>query len=83
MPGVIRTQISLTPEQMRRLRAEARRRGVPIAEVVRDAVDRVVPGDPDGRQARFDRALAAAGTFRSGTGDVSARHDAIAGEGEW
>jgi hypothetical protein len=80
---VIRTQISLTPEQMRRLRAEARRRGVPIAEVVRDAIDRTVPRDPEGREPRFDRALAATGRFRSGSGDVAARHDEIAGEGEW
>jgi hypothetical protein len=80
---VIRTQVSLTHDQMRRLRAEARRRGVPIAEVVRDAVDRAVPADPDRRQARFDRLLAAAGRFHSGTGDLSARHDEIAGEGEW
>ena len=80
---MIRTQISMTDDQMRRLRAEARRRGVPIAEVVRDAVDRTVPIDPDNRRARFDRLLAAAGRFHSGTGDISVRHDDIAGEGEW
>ena len=80
---MIRTQVSLTADQMRRLRAEAKRRGVPIAEVVRDAVDRTVAADPDNRRARFDRLLAAAGQFRSGSGDVSARHDEIAGEGEW
>lgn len=80
---MIRTQVSLTDNQMRRLRAEARRRGVPIAQVVRDAVDRVVPTDPGDREARFRRALAAVGRFRSGTGDVSARHDEIAGEGDW
>lgn len=34
-----------------------RRRGVPIAEVVRDAVDRAVPVDLE-RSARFDRLLA-------------------------
>jgi hypothetical protein len=83
MPPVIRTQISLTEEQMRRLRAEARRRRVPIAEVVREAVDRMVPLDPGDRAARFRRALAAVGRFDSGTGDLSARHDEIAGEGEW
>lgn len=68
---------------MTRLRAEARRRGVPIAEVVRDAVDRVVPGDPDGRQARFARFMAMSGAFRSGTGDIAERHDEILGEGDW
>lgn len=80
---MIRTQISLTEEQMRRLRAEARRRRVPIAVVVRDAVDRVVPHDPGEREAKFRRAFGAAGRFRSGTGDVAARHDEIAGEAEW
>lgn len=80
---MIRTQISLTEDQMRRLRREAKRRGVPIAEVVRDAVDRVVPHDPGSRQAKLERALAALGRFRSGTGDVADRHDEIAGESRW
>ena len=83
MSGVIRTQISLTEDQMRRLRAEARRRRVPIAEVVRDAVDRMVPADPGDRAATFRRALAAVGRFNSRTGDLSARHDEIAGEEKW
>ena len=80
---MIRTQISLTEDQMRRLRAEARRRQVPIAEVVRDAVERIVPIDPGDRKARFERLMAAAGRFRSGSGDVAERHDEIAGEAEW
>jgi hypothetical protein len=83
MSIMIRTQISLTEDQMRRLRAEARRRGLPIAEVVRDAVDRIVPVDPGDGRARFQRLLAAAGRCHSGSGDVAARHDEIAGEGEW
>jgi len=83
MASVIRTQISLTEDQMGRLRAEARRRGVPIAEVVRDAVDRVVPADSDDRKAKFERFMAIAGTSHSGTGDLSIRHDEIAGEGDW
>lgn len=68
---------------MRRLRREAKRRGVPIAEVVRDAVDRVVPPDPGNRQAKLERALGAVGRFRSGTGDVAARHDELAGDSRW
>jgi hypothetical protein len=80
---MIRTQISLTAEQMQRLRAEARRRRVPIAEVVRDAVDRMVPLDPEGRRARWERALNAAGRFDSGTGDVASDHDALAGDTRW
>ena len=50
---------------MRRLRAEARRRRVPIAEVVRDAIDRSIPEDPGDRLARRQRLLAAAGRFHS------------------
>ena len=80
---MIRTQISLTADQMRRLRAEARRRKIPLAEVVRDAIDRIVPSDPGDRRARHARLLAAAGRFHSGTGDLAARHDEIAGLGEW
>jgi hypothetical protein len=67
---------------MRRLRAEARRRHVPIAQVVRDAVDRAIEADTGDRRDLFDRALSAVGAFRSGTGDVSARHDEIAGEAD-
>jgi hypothetical protein len=80
---MIRTQISLTEDQMRRLRAEARRRRVPIAEVVRQAVDRAVPDEADDRRQLFQRALSAAGRFRSGSGDLATRHDDIAGEVDW
>jgi hypothetical protein len=80
---MIRTQISLTIEQMQRLRAEARRRRVPIAEVVRDVIDRSIPADPGDRRARHQRLLSAAGKFRSGAGDVASRHDEIAGEADW
>ena len=83
MHNVIRTQISLTEDQMRRLRAEARRRRVPIAEVVRDAVYRIVPIDPGDQRARFERALSAVGRFDSGAGDVASNHDGIAGDGPW
>ena len=68
---------------MRRLRAEARRRGMPIAAVVREAVDQVVPIDIDAQRVTVTRAMAAVGRFDSKTGDVARRHDAIAGEGGW
>jgi hypothetical protein len=80
---VIRTQISLTEDQMRRLRVEARRRNVAIAEVVRDAIDRTIPQDPGDHRARHLRLLSAAGRFHSGAGDLATRHDEIAGEGDW
>lgn len=74
--------MSLTADQMRRLRAEARRRRVPIARIVREAVDKAIPADPGDRQAAFERLLGV-GRFHSGTGDVAVRHDEIAGEGDW
>ena len=80
---MIRTQISLSEEQMRRLRAEARRRQMPIAELVREVIDRAIPADPGERQARRQRLLAAAGRFHSGSGDLASRHDEIAGEIDW
>jgi predicted DNA-binding protein len=38
-----RLQILLTAEQRRRLDEEARRRGVPVAQLVREAIDRRFP----------------------------------------
>lgn len=78
-----RTQISLTDEQMRRLRGEARRRKVSLAAVVRDAVDRVVPDDEAGRIARVEALLGAAGSVASGTGSVAREHDTELGDERW
>lgn len=80
---MVRTQISLTEDQMRRLRSEARRRHMPLAAVVREAVDRAVPPDPGNRHAMFERALSVVGRFDSGSGDTAARHDEIAGDTSW
>jgi len=79
---MIRTQISLTEDQMRRLRREARRRRVSLAAVIRDAVDRVVPDEDVRRRDRVDTLLAAAGSVASGTGSVAREHDGVlAGDG--
>lgn len=80
---MIRTQISLTEDQMRRLRREARRRHVSLAAVIRDAVDRVVPDEDGQRSARIDTLLAAAGSIASGSGTVAREHDAVLGEDRW
>jgi hypothetical protein len=73
---MIRTQIQLTEEQAARLKAVAARRGISMAEVIRQAVDSAVSKaddrDPD---ALYERARRIAGKFRSGTSDVSSRHD--------
>ena len=56
---------------------------MPIAAIVREAVDRAVPADPGEGRAQFERALSAVGRFDSVAGDVSAKHDEIAGESRW
>jgi len=80
---MIRTQISLTEDQMKRLRAEARRRRLPVAALVREAVERGLATRSADRQARFRRAMSAVGRFRSEAGDTAARHDELAGETRW
>jgi predicted DNA-binding protein len=70
---MIRTQISLTEEQMHRLRSEAKRRGISLAALVREAVDAQV-GD-DEWDARKRRAMEIVGAFHSGRSDISERHD--------
>jgi hypothetical protein len=80
---MIRTQVSLTEDQMRRLRREARRRHVSLAAVIRDAVDRVVPDEDARRSTRVETLLAAAGSTASGSGTVAREHDAVLGKDRW
>lgn len=80
---MIRTQVSLTEEQMLRLRREARRRHVSLAAVVRDAVDQVVPDQERGRNDRLDALLEVAGTAASGRGDVARGHDEVLTDERW
>jgi hypothetical protein len=69
-----RAQVQLTEEQLRRLRAGAAERGVSVAELVREAVDRHL-SIASSAEARRARAVASIGGFRSGREDVSERHD--------
>lgn len=80
---MIRTQVSLTEEQMERLRREARRRHVSLAALIRDAVDRVVPDEDSERSARIDSLLEAAGSASSGSGTVATDHDAVLDQDRW
>jgi Ribbon-helix-helix protein, copG family len=74
---MIRTQIQLTEAQAEKAKRLAAERGVSIAEVIRDLIDREPEGDD--RAARFARALAAIGRGgfrdREGKNDVSVEHD--------
>ena len=74
---MIRTQIQLTEEQAEKAKRLAAERGVSMAEVIRELIDRAP--ERDDRADRFARALAAVkqGGFRDREGktDVGLRHD--------
>jgi hypothetical protein len=72
-----RTQISLEPEQADRLRRLAGERGVSMAHLIREAVDRtygsaLIPT----RAELWERAMSAVGCASSGFDDISENHDA-------
>lgn len=73
---MIRTQIQLSESQIRQLKDLARRRGVPIAALIREGADLVIrsSGTVDEAQRRR-RAMAAAGRFHSGHKDLAGAHD--------
>ncbi len=72
---MVRTQIQLTDEQMTRLRLASAERGVSIAALIRDAVDRALAEDR--RADDWALALSVIGKYRDvdGATDVSTRHD--------
>lgn len=74
---MVRTQIQLTEQQARRLRAEARERGVSLAEMIRRCVEKALADEGPDRAALYDRAARVVGRFRDrhGARDVSRRHD--------
>lgn len=74
---MIRAQIQLTEDQMRRVRGLARQRRVSVAEVIRQAVDAMCDSTVDTRADRYARAASLVGRFadREGATDVSTHHD--------
>lgn len=72
---MIRTQIQLTEEQARALKAMAAREGVSIAELVRRSLTPFLrsPSLPSAERRR--RAIAFAGRFSSREGDIAENHD--------
>lgn len=70
---MIRTQVQLTDEQSRRLRRLAAERGVSMAALIREGVERLLAADEPARDR--DRALAVVGRYGSGVPDVSEEHD--------
>lgn len=54
-----RLQVLLDEERYARVAAEARRRGVSVARVIREAIDEALPADADRRRAAARQILAA------------------------
>lgn len=71
---MVRMQIQFTAEQQAELRYQARKRGISISALVREAVDREL-SRREGHAAAWARALAAIGTGHSGRHDIAERHD--------
>lgn len=78
-----RIPIGLTERQHRRLKQEAAARGVSVATLVRDAVDRAYPDELETRRLLHERSMEAVGAFHSGLSDVSERHDEYVAEAYW
>ena len=72
---MVRTQIQLTAQQACRLRAEARERGLSLAEIIRRYVEKGLSEET--RAALYERAARVVGRFRGrrGTRDLSTKHD--------
>lgn len=76
---MVRTQVQLTDDQASRLRRLAAERGVSVAALVREGVDRVLGENP--ADAAWERALSVVGAFHGGAGEpVSEEHDRYLGE---
>jgi hypothetical protein len=74
---VVRTQIQLTDQQARRLRAQARERGQSLAEIIRRYVEKGLSEEASDRAALYGRAARVVGRFRDrrGARDLSTKHD--------
>ncbi|MGK0619585.1 CopG family transcriptional regulator [Meiothermus cerbereus] len=72
---MVRTQIQLEQDQLRRIRELAHQEGISIAEVIRRAVDQMLQDTEQARRWKKERALSAVGRFASGLQDVSQAHD--------
>jgi len=73
---MIRTQIQLTEEQVKALKKMANKKQVSLAELIRQGVNALMRlSDEVPIEERKKRAIVAAGRFRSGKKDISAKHD--------
>jgi Ribbon-helix-helix protein, copG family len=74
---MVRTQIQVTDRQARRLRAEARERGLSLAKIIRRYVEKGLSEEASERAVPYERAARVVGRFRDRgrARDVSKNHD--------
>ena len=73
---MVRVQVHFTEEQLSAMRDIARKEGVWVSHVVREGVNLLLrQRRGPSREELVRRSLQGVGLFRSGTGDLSARHD--------
>lgn len=73
---MVRTHVQLAEEQLAALREIANKQGVSVSHLVREGVELLLQQRRGpSREELVRRSLEAVGLFRSGTGDLSAKHD--------
>ena len=73
---MIQTQILLTEEKMAALEELAKKRHISASDLIQESIDSLLRSEATpGYAERKQRALAVAGRFRSGLGNLSKRHD--------
>ena len=78
---MVRTQIQLTEEQSKALKRLSAQRDVSVAELIRQGIDLYLRScGTISQEERRQRAIKAAGRFRSGQTDLSEKHDAYLAE---
>ena len=78
---MVRTQIQLTEEQAARMKSAAQRKGVSMAELIRQAIEMFLDKGSDKSEVELRRrAIEAAGRFHSGRKNVARDHDGYLSE---
>jgi len=72
--GMIRLQVQLTPAQARSVKEIAHERGMSVAAVIREAIDRFV-AEPASGDAIWQEALSVVGKYRGDGRNVAVEHD--------
>jgi len=72
---MVRTQIQLTEEQARLLRAMASTGRESMAALIRRAVDQFLVNRKPDRTTLYRQAEAVVGKYEAGAGDISVEHD--------